>query len=1018
MHILGNFKAEGESRSPYVTVIALDTLTHTPQYALVQESANEIPVVNFGGVFLETRGILSDVSYSNSRGQSGNGIARRSMTINIQTENTKGYPYFNPPLSKRFYYGGQSAQDIYFAVYANDATKQFEPIENSWFLGYYKIESGVSWKEDQGATRISLVQILQKDSTKLGATDEVIPEQFYIFNSWFRGEVIPKVFGYVPRIKMLNAFPSISIKSLSGSISGQVQSNYTNSSPTIILEKFADQSSVLRQLISIGGTVRVRMHDNEVIKGTLSYNAGTGEVTLTVTQRDTYYAKGKGYTYSQGEDYTNWHRLDHQLPLTWSDQATVIIRGKDIIQDPNGFMKANVDAYTHVEPDKKLTADVVVQLTGWNDEKKGIINHEVFFIYDSVVGANANTVLSANFSNVNINTYEPWASNLWPLAPYIWFENFPKPVEFYFNDPTSSSPGSGSIGDAWTVVGVEPTSPDYSVYIRNGFSKFNDTNVYCEGDGRLIKIPDANILSVTQSGTFYGIAGLTKITLSAAPEDMDIGATSNVVYADALYKDGSFEDRSERILYEILKESDLLERYAGPSITGDGYLDDNWLPYCGVLVRETEEVLSVVDRLCYQLGVSLDWINGKYEIRQAAMPFGATTEVEIESQTYLYPNIPYTDATELIENSCEIECGELISVNNAAEDFEYIPLYYDVEYGSWEDPFFKLVKPATNRAIGQNSFKFSYKFDMINDANSFNFAVTSSLSIGHPSGLYSVERYLKAKMTIDGCRWAAMDPIVFRDFPLISTEDETDAVIADDGQPQYLKHDAGHSIMGAVCCVESMEVAFGVDQAIEVNISARMSQVAVNAKGVNIYNAPYPPLPPNDPPSDPTVPPNIGGGTDTGPGIGGSYSPMRILLSDPAAIVIDSTDDETSAFTIDIAYEELRSAGWRYSAYVQAEDGSAFDPAGAFLTGDISSAYPDKNNSADETPINYPTKNLTLNVNYQWFMDVGPTIVSRPLKIVIRREIYFTRTGVDFYVDFTYKTVQVTITDPRDIIPS
>lgn len=1020
MHTLGNFKGSGESRAPYITVIAIDTATHTPQFAMVQESPNEIPIVRFSGLDLETRGILSDVSYSESRGQGGNGIIRRSLSLQIQTEHTKGYPFFTLPLSKKFYYGGQTVEDIYFAVYANDRSNQLKPIENGWFIGYYKIEAGVSWTEEQGVTRIPLVQILQKDSTKLGATEEEIPEQFFLFNPWFRGEVVPKVFGFVPRIKLLNAFPSISIKNVAGSINGVVQSNYTNVSTTIILEKFADQSSVLRQLISIGGIVRVRMADNEVIAGSLSYNSGTGEVTLTITARDTYYSKGKAYTFSQGEDYTSWNRPGHRLPLTWADNATVVIRGKDIIQDSNSFMKAlNVNAFSDVQPTKKVTGDVVVQLNGWSDEKKGIIQHEVMAIPDPLAGADAQTVISMNSSVVVINTYDPWDTSVWPAAPYVWFEKFLKDVEFYYNNPDTSSAGSGSIGDAWSVVGIEPTSADYSCFIRNGFSKFNNTNIYAEGDGRLIRIPAPNIVSVTQSGTYYGVSNLAKITLTAAPTDMDIGATSNIVYTDALYKDGADEDRSERILYEILKESPLLERYAGDSITGAAYPTDNWLPYCGVLVRETEEVIAVVDRLCYQLGVTLSWVYNKYELQLTGRPFGTEINVTVDALAFTYPNLTHTDDTEMIENTAEITSGALISINHT-NGYEYIPLYYDVEYGGWEDPFFKVVKSASNRAIRTNSFKFSYKFDMINDANSFNYAVTSSLCIGHPSGLSAVERYLKTQMTIDGCRWAALDPIVFRDFPMVSTADETDASLDSNGHPRYRRYSSGKRIMGAVCMVESVDIAFNVDKPIEVSLAARMSQTFVNAKGISIYNPPYPPLPPGDPTPDPNTPPNGGGGTTDEPKFGGSYSPMAIIMSAVSPIDIDSEDNETAAFTINIDFESLFTAGWRYEVTIEPEDGvtTALDGIGAFLTGDVSGEYQDKESEADESLFTYPTKNITLNVNYNWFLDMPPAVISRPLKLVVKREIYFTKTGLTFYVDFQSVTVQVTISEPRDIIAS
>jgi hypothetical protein len=1012
MQQLGNFDTANQSQAPVFVVVLFDSATRLPSFALIQESPTDIPSVYLNGVAIETRGLLGDLSITVARPSDGGGILRRNCTLNINTEHASGYAYFRAALSKSLYYGGQTVGDFYFGIYGFERHHMNEDLRDGLFYGFYQIESGVQWTEEDGTTQLPLNDILNLDETIVGATSESIPESFFLYNPWFDGVIVPKVFGYVPRIKLINSFPSISVKDLSASISGSVAASYNGASTSIILEQYTDKSSVLRQIADIGGYVRIKMADGEVIYGTLDYDDVANTVTLLVVTRNTYYGKSTGYTYaSNGQTPADW-RSDatyQRIPPTWSYNSSVILDGKNKIQDTSGWMQADVEFW--VDPTTIITETRAVQMQGWDNEDENLLKHDTFFN-----AANDNTsVLSYDFFLAGYGAgYIPgfgsqtvWAN---PAGQYLKFLAVPKEVKFYFNDPNTSVPGSGAAGSGWQMVGIEPAAVTYECYIRNGYSHFSNNNVYCEGDGRLIKIPTANIVSVTDSTTVGALTSMAKIVLTAAPLDMDIGATSNVVYTDALYRTGTNEKRTEKVINAILAESSFLSYFAGNNITdtSSGLSASNWLPYIGYLAKGEETVTDVVDRACFQCGATFRWSRNQFHIRQTAYVTGAETTVDIDGDDYIKPELPTTDMYEMLENASSINFGKLRTAIDAA-GYEYIPLYFEVDYGGWEDPFFKPAKQLVNKAIRPKERKVSYAFDLINDPASMNYAVGAFLSIGHPSAVSSVQRTLVTEMSLHGCQWEALDPVVFKDFPLISTADETNANLDTSRYPRYLKPlDGKKFIMGAVCVAETVEYNLAVRNP-NVKLTARMSQTFVNANGVSIYAPPYPPLPPPVPSGNPADPPSAPtGGAGSGYGYGGTYDPMPLALTGVATIEIDSLAAEVLALSVAVNSSGIYTGGWTYALEV-------VDPyaTGAASVSVAAGSFLDK---LDDSYVNTPIP-FNLTVDYTWFTPV-PAALTRTLILRFTRTIKYSIAGPDTYTDVIDYPITVNIARPLDIVGS
>jgi hypothetical protein len=1022
MQTLGNFATTTDAQAPVFVAILFDAETHVPSFALIQESPTDIPIVKWGDYTLETRGLLQDATVTVTRPSDGGGIIRRTCNLEIQTEHSKGYAFFKNQLTKAMYYSGQNVQSVYFGLYAIDRQYMFQDLKDGLFLGFYQIETGVEWIEEEGKTTIPLIEILINDTTIVGATNETIPEEAFLFNPWFEGTVIPKCFGQVPRVKMLNSFPTISVKDIAGNFNGLTQASYTTGSSYIVLESNVDQGSILRQLVAAGGYVRVKMGNGEVIRGSLAYNSGDNTIRLNITHRNTYYAKTKGYTHTaNGETPSNWgfDPAIQKKPAVWSIDASVLMNGKEVVQDPEGFMQATVQFYTGSSP---ATETANCQFTGWLDEDKGHIKHTPFTRASDPTNT---TLLSFRFHMAGFTqNYQTGGSDpfyAWPPGEFLYFHGESIEVSLYFVDPDTGAQSGGS-GTTWEVVGYEPGAITYESYIRNGFSRFLSSNIYAEGEGRLIRIPSGKISSITQSTTFLGMSDICKVVFTAAPIDMGIGATSNVVYIDAMYKTGTNEGRPERILYEILKESEFLSHFAGSNVNGDDYSSGTWMPYIGYVARGDENVSEVIDRICFQTGATFKWVRDKFKLRSCAFPAGTKQTVTVDGDQYIKPTIPYTDQTEMLENTAKVGMGKL---NTYVDDgFERIAMYFKVEYGGWEDPFYKPARQLVTKAIKPYEREVSYKFDLINDSASAKYAVGLFLSIGHPSGASCVQRTLSTEMTMKGCRWEACDPILFKDFPMISTEDETNALLDANRHPLYPLNTGliggwlGHIgtgtkkdfLMGAVAVVDQVTYEFSIDQP-KVSLIAKMSQLYTQANGAQIYSPPYPPAAPGTPSNNPSSPPGGsgsggGGNGNTGGGGGhnyGGYSePMTLSVEGDDEVEIDSTIAKTANLTVTVD-PGTGAGGFSWTAAIIDD----YNTGGAAITGGTSGSFANKLNDS-YSPATYA---MTVTVNYMW-------LYSRPHSMNRILTIRFTRTrDVEGQpvIDYIDHSINVTLKDLTDI---
>ncbi len=282
-------------------------------------------MIKVGEQDVQCLSIIDDISITSTRPQSGGALRRNTATISFKTNRETSKPLVEDPIGYNFYCGGRNFDDLYFSIYSVDRTKLLYDIKLGACYGVFKLDNEVSWTEKDGTQSISLIDTLLAQEAICAATDEDMPDFFFYYNSWYKSNFMPKAYGQVPRVKVLNAFPSFSVKNFTAAISGKVKSAYDDTSTEIVLEENVDETSLLLQAAELGGIVRIRMHDNEVISGTLDYDSGAQTITLTIVDRNTYYNEVLCYNDSlDGRSPDQWGAHPNWTDTRFSPYQTIV----------------------------------------------------------------------------------------------------------------------------------------------------------------------------------------------------------------------------------------------------------------------------------------------------------------------------------------------------------------------------------------------------------------------------------------------------------------------------------------------------------------------------------------------------------------------------------------------------------------------------------------------------------------------------------------------------------------------
>lgn len=1052
MQPLGNhFVGLNEAVAQPSVIIIVKDEDNAPKFAMIQESRTDIPGVIYGDSYVETISVVNDVTIKSSRPQSvGAGLTRTTAQILFNTNEEDGRPFNLYSFNKEIFYGAASLDKLIFEIYSINRDKiQANDVRSGCCYGIFRVDSDCSWTESSGEMTLSLIDIIGSSEIIInnGAdVDDIIK----IYNPWYTATTMPIVFGQVPRFKLLNNFPTMGIKQMSQSVSGSIFSNYDNDDTRIYLEKSVTDASILKQFVRfVGATevsnyyVRVQLHDKEVVYGFLTYNPANEEIYLDITERNTYYNKvnaymdtGKGSEQPpdkwlpEGSTYTPGYST-----VTFKTTSTVIPNIENLLIGGEGYLRADI----HFADPTTLTWDVVkddvtVKITG-TDNDTNVVYHDPWDWTNA--GRNWQTTISTYFDKFdgdNQAQFPPGTVIQWGVDWYagMYFDTTPKQVELWFNDPRTATPGTGVIGDPWSLVNVELVGDvSYISFVCNGGNcTASDDHIYYEKNSRLEKMPASNIVSVSSNASFDGIDNVITVELVQPPLDANIGADSNIIYIDTIY---STYATAYDVMHSVCRQDPILSRYFGPNFTGAFDETKNDLPYIGWVSRADTRVSEILDRMTYQVGATFRWMYGTFSLQRTAI--GKDTKHVVVGQTDNFPvctsflkqMVPMVTKDIALENSASISIGKTRTISATVVDEatgkeynrEYVAIIADVTYGGWEDPYTRKISPVAVRLESAIDRIYKYEYDLINDRGSALSALQYALTLGHAGGLTSTQKKVTLELTTNGASFSAMDLVMYKDLSGISGIGGATNVVYDnydatelgtlishcDAEPQYwtVNDDAptypmadGETrdfVLGALGLIDEVTYSFKMKQP-SVTIVTRMGQ-SVQYIGID-DNPGKPPNPPFNPSAPPTTP-GIGGKKKGG----GLYWPMPPII-EPGEIVIDSLADKSCIVKLDVFDGSIWNTGWTWELVIQSDPDQAavvFSPA----TG----AFADRAGFYDGYEVRPDPVEITVTTDYQWFGHESLARIEKPIKFILRRTVFYEAYGFTETLEDTFE-VKVT----------
>lgn len=886
MRPLGTLASADSSTSrPAFFVVIHDAETLIPSAVLSENLLLEelAGVVWFQTQAFQVDAILSDLKVKASRPQQlGSGLIRREASFSVLS-NQNTTPYVNGALTKAIWSGGKGIDSVLFSIWGIDiasiTSAETKDITGGICFGYFKLDSSTGWDEESRTCVFNLIDVTLTDDRIVAGTDNAGARTLLTFNTEYNAKVIPTVYGAIKRIKTLRGYPDISlVDSVNKNqyFSGTVGADYTALDTTIVLESPSYDSSILRQLISIGSTsVRVRMEDDEVISGTLSYDSGNNRVLLTGCTRNTFYYTGKAYTPSivsetayDGEskpvDYDLYYGYYTRVfALSWNPYKLVLTDATtaysgilwnsfEIAKSGFGYVGLHASFPGSDTSDQfvyaKLSVDSAVVGT---PEHKTNVAH--LFIETDVSNGAYDTpyrLSSAPFGNtvddlsqVAIGSYDIHGTVLGfvknvtytdknGLTWYAGLRNSDQTskatpydqINLYFKNPVLGA-GSGTSGvTGWSLIHYS-SSVTYNHYLNNGYTS-TPSKIYGVGEDGLIEIPSSYVNAIENGVSEYGYTNLIRIKLTMPPTGMGIGLVSNDLYVDCDYLPSWGADR-HKILYEILNDSRLASFTAQSNLNPANYTGSPDTSISIGVLCSGETYTEIVDKLLFQLGETLRWNN------KGCVDWYSTISSSLDGSGLWTGSI--INADYLYDNSAGLHLSKYKSIS-IDQYREYLPYYLEVSYGGWADPFYK--RDASKDSIGQDEVYLEYNFDFIQTKNSALICVNNFKKLGSASGIYATGRSIPV---VGGLQQLAiyepLDTVLVNNYPCLTEDLDLTPIMHRSGDSIQYDLISTNFVLQGVCLIDTVEYNLSIDE-VSISIVCSVAQYDIDARGIKLSDPP------------------------------------------------------------------------------------------------------------------------------------------------------------------------------------
>lgn len=883
---LGEF---GSTKQPRVILLVFDTATGTPQFALCQEVNYDLDAVRYNNTYVPIQFCVDKITFSRSAPSAPGGLVRNMASVTFMPNDSKGHPFsLVSGLRKEFFRGGQVNKDFYIEMWGCSANGIGKDIrKNSHFFGRFIFDVGTGWNESSGVTSVRLVDPLLVQTYRPGELDTEIESTWRIFNKWmvsFTG--FPTVYGQVPRVKMVNRFPSFDLRDLTQQTG---QFTVVSGPRYIILPAAEIEGSLIEELATIttGDLILYirNLATDEVIRGRWEIDIdGNGE--LVILNRQSYYAKVKArYTSSSLNNTTAYTDFLSSQLITYNKVFSQIDDDPNKVLAPDGYLKGTFRFATYQDPSSITTTtaaydleilDVYVKLDGWRDIDQRHLRHEVInhptdpstFGYPSAFQLRyGNTDADGSYTIARRFVGQP-TSGL-TIADYVGkMLADPEEVELYFVVP-GTLPDINN-GDEWQLVNAEIGSVDADAYIRTSECEVVSNQFYAEASGRLVRIPVDQITSVTTDLTVGGANKLTRVRLTKPPLEMDIDATSNVIYCDTKYITG--REHPSVILNALIQENQ------------DGTIPElvrveQELPYIGFVASGDSTLTEYLDKFLFQTGSILYYAFGKlYMTMSVQWPewilqdHAGDINGEPVTEDYVKQISTIKRISDYDLNTAETSVDRIEAREIDENGFEYNRVYLFSKYGAWQDPFSdRFISNRVRRFPTRNYDQKEYNYDMMSDSVSHGYASLMSSLPGHASQYCTVARTFKFETGLNQLKYLPLDIIELNNFPNLTSDieeyDGTNEALEikdSDGNIYWQKNDNTLlRTLPGMCMIDSIESVFTAKD-VRVMFTARMICGKINFLSGSLGDIPEPQFPdiPPIPNPDPNIPPiqGIGGG--------------------------------------------------------------------------------------------------------------------------------------------------------------
>lgn len=898
MRELGTLASANASVSrPAFFVVIHDATNMAPSAVLCENLLLEEMggIAWFNTIPFQVDAIISNLKVKGTRPQSlGAGLIRREASFSVLSNNNTS-PYINGVLSAAIWSGGASTDSVIFSIWGTDVgsivDSNTKDITNGVCFGYFRLDSSTSWDEQSRTCNFNLIDVTISDDRIIAASTNPGVSTLLSFNSDYNAKVIPTVYGAVQRVKMLRGYPDFSLadgQNPNTAFSGTIGVSYGPSDTGMVLEYPSYESSILRQLISIGAVnVRIRMEDDEVMVGVISYNSGSNSVILYPVARSQPYYSGKAYSnfsiettesvfggttrpadyetkypfykakFSYGYNPQELHLKDAMTspygPILW-DKAQMSKTGFGYIKLSASFAGSDIgDKVTYAKLADTCTVVTtegaktnLAKLFIETDIAKGAYNTTTRYSYEPPTNESkhftqvaiggltlagitpASDLTAVEYINFNVGTVASplkYYSKLRNTNPTDKVEPYDT-IELYYRDPTlGNGSGTGGVSKWWLLQHGGAVS--YNHYINAGYTYIDSTsNFYGVGENGLVKIPPAFILGVDPIVSEYGYTTLVRIRLSTPPTGMGIGLTTNDVYVDCSYQPGWGWDR-HKIIFELLSKSRLAPFISESNLNPNNYTGapDTNLQIGFVCSGETYS--EMIDKIFFQIGEALRWNNRNgfdwFSTLVTGLNGGGTWIGEV------------VNADDLYDNTAALQLTKFKSVTNAPYK-ESLPYYLEVSYGGWMDPFY--VSVENKDPIGQDEVFLQYKFDCIQTPTAAQICVDYFKALGSASGIYTSGRHINIVGGIQQlCKYEPLDCFLVNNYPSMTDDASLSPIMhRSSGTIQY-DLDSYNYVLQGVCVADTVEYNLSIDD-VSVVINGIVSQQTVDARGIKLNELP------------------------------------------------------------------------------------------------------------------------------------------------------------------------------------